>query len=256
MLRMNGIEAWISGDDKAGFPVYGVEKDEASGVVSCWIAYEPGMNFAIRWRDLDDMVDTGGFVSMNNFPYGGRLIRSKSYAPAVFSRIPTSPTHSRPLSFPIHSPSHHTRAPMGGVITLDVYMVSSGATKVHEGLSDYAAQRLSCCSQGPLLASLLPSSSTEVVSLGKVATFNFRYRTVNFLRAYGLAPIPHCQQAIKSHPQLGEKRSADSLHEDEEELSVAVTHLLDLRERLKAELHQIQTPLVTADLRSFKRTRI
>ena len=61
-------------------------------------------NFAIRWRDLDSSVDIGGFVTIDGVQYGGRLIKSKSYAPAVFSRIQTSSMYSRPLSFPHHSP--------------------------------------------------------------------------------------------------------------------------------------------------------
>ena len=74
---------------------------------------------------------------------------------------------------------HHVRTPLGGTITLEIHVVSSGETRIHEGLSDLAAQRLACCSQAPLMASLLPSSSTEVASLGKIATFVFRYRTMS-----------------------------------------------------------------------------
>ncbi|TFK17508.1 hypothetical protein FA15DRAFT_698412, partial [Coprinopsis marcescibilis] len=172
MLQMNGIEAWISGDDKKPFPVYGVEKDPDTGLISCWIPFEPGANFAIRWRDMDDMLDLdlGGFLNMDGHQCGGRLIRSKSYAPSVFSRIPTSPTHSRPLTFPLNSDgkSFHdfyapSRSPFGGAIVLDVHIVTSGDTRIHEGLSDHAAKRI---------------SSTEVASMGKLATFAFRYRTM------------------------------------------------------------------------------
>lgn len=67
--------------------------------------------------------------------------------------------------------------PLGGTIVLDVHIVSSGETKIYEGLSDYAAKRICSCSQAPLMTSLLPSSSTEVASLGKLATFIFSYRT-------------------------------------------------------------------------------
>ena len=42
MLRLNGVEAWISGDDKAPFAVYGVERDATLNQVSCWVPYEPG----------------------------------------------------------------------------------------------------------------------------------------------------------------------------------------------------------------------
>ncbi|KAH6913484.1 hypothetical protein BKA70DRAFT_1421752 [Coprinopsis sp. MPI-PUGE-AT-0042] len=219
MLRMNGVEAWISGDDKKPFPVYSVQKEASTGVVTCWIPFEPGSNFSIRWRDLDDMLDIGGFVTMDGCHYGGRLIRSRSYAPAVFSRIPTTPTESRPLSFPFHSPNHHSRAPLGGSIILDVHIVSSGSTKIHEGLSPYAERRLSCCSQAPLLTSLLPSSSTEVVSLGKLATFIFQYRTPNFLRMYGIAPIDRqnrSQLAITSS-SAGDKRSAATMGSDDDD---------------------------------------
>ncbi|TEB33415.1 hypothetical protein FA13DRAFT_1789871 [Coprinellus micaceus] len=223
MLRMNGVEAWISDEGKAPLPVYGVEKDATTGVMSCWIAYDPGMNFAIRWRDLDSSVDIGGFVTIDGVQYGGRLIKSKSYAPAVFSRIQTSSMYSRPLSFPHHSPAHHVRTPLGGTITLDIHVVSSGDTRIHEGLSDLAAQRLCCCSQTPLMASLIPSSSTEVASLGKIATFIFRYRTINFLRAYGLAPVERPAYAVVFRtPQIGDKRSASSLDsepDDEDDAS-------------------------------------
>lgn len=153
----------------------------------------------MRWRDLDGTVDVGGFVTVDGCQYGGRLIKARSYAPAVFSRIQTSSMYSRPLSFPSHSPgewpwslgdpctsaltlfylAHHVRTPLGGTITLEVHVVASGETRIHEGLSDLAAQRLCCSSQAPLLASLLPSSSTEVASLGKIATFIFRYRTIS-----------------------------------------------------------------------------
>lgn len=215
MLRMNGIEAWISDEDKTPFTVYGVEKDATTGVMSCWIAYEPGMNFAIRWQDLDSSVDIGGFVNIDSYQYGGRLIKSKSYAPAVFSRVQTSSTYSRPLAFPSHSPAHHVRTPLGGTITLDVHVVTSGETRIHEGLSDLAAQRLCCSSQAPLLASLLPSSSTEVVSLGKIATFVFRYRTINFLRAHGLAPVDRQMFSTSFRtPHVGDKRSISSLESD------------------------------------------
>lgn len=40
---MNGVEAWISDEGKAPLSVYGVEKDATTGVMSCWIAYDPGM---------------------------------------------------------------------------------------------------------------------------------------------------------------------------------------------------------------------
>ncbi|KAJ3518386.1 hypothetical protein NMY22_g13709 [Coprinellus aureogranulatus] len=218
MLRMNGVEAWISDEDKTPFTVYGVEKDASTGVMSCWIAYEPGMNFAIRWRDLDSSVDISGFVNIDGVQYGGRLIKSKSYAPAVFSRVGDNlclTLSARNSQDCPSSAAHHVRTPLGGTITLEVHVVASGETRIHEGLSDLAAQRLCCCSRSPLMASLIPSSSTEVASLGKIATFIFRYRTINFLRAYGLAPVERQPYSFAFRtPHIGDKRSISSLESD------------------------------------------
>lgn len=131
--------------------------------------------------------------------------------------------------------AHNVRTPLGGTITLDIHVVASGETRIHEGLSDLAAQRLSCCSQAPLMASLIPSSSTEVASLGKIATFIFRYRTISasspvspthssrsniihsadFLRAYGLAPVERQPFTLAFRtPHVGDKRSVSSLDSD------------------------------------------
>jgi len=217
---MNGIEAWITSDDKRPFPIYGVKKDHSSGYLSCWIPFEPGANFSIRWRDMEDMLDISGFVTMDGCHYGGRLIRARSFAPAVFSRIPTSATQSRPLSFPFHPPNYQPRSPLGGTIVLDIHMVASGETRIHRGLSDYAAKRAQFSSSEPLFTSLVPTSSTEVDSLGKVATFVFYYRTPNFLRAYGIAPIDFdtVVRAL-SAPHAGDKRSSAELGDESDDSS-------------------------------------
>ena len=60
MLRVNGVEAWISDETKSPFTVYGVEKDASAGVVSCWIAYEPGMVRHQTTSARDPHTDSNG----------------------------------------------------------------------------------------------------------------------------------------------------------------------------------------------------
>lgn len=66
---------------------------------------QPFKNFSIRWRDLADPTtaihhyDISGFVTMDGYELGGRVIKARTYAPAIFSRIATSPTSCLPLSF-------------------------------------------------------------------------------------------------------------------------------------------------------------
>jgi len=41
-LQMNGVEAWITMENKVGVHEYAVDLDEDAGVATCWITGEPG----------------------------------------------------------------------------------------------------------------------------------------------------------------------------------------------------------------------
>ena len=41
-MQMNGVEAWITGEDKVHLDEFAPEFDQESGVVTCWISGEPG----------------------------------------------------------------------------------------------------------------------------------------------------------------------------------------------------------------------
>jgi hypothetical protein len=72
--------------------------------------------FAIRWRDTSDPIacpviegyysdpyvvqrDLSGFVMMDGYELGGRVLHARSHSSAIFSRIATSPTSCVPLTF-------------------------------------------------------------------------------------------------------------------------------------------------------------
>ena len=58
-----------------------------------------------------------------------------------------------------------------GTIMLDIHQVQIGEARLHEGLSTYYRR-----DEASSLSSATPFSSTEVTSLGKIATFVFKYR--------------------------------------------------------------------------------
>jgi hypothetical protein len=58
-----------------------------------------------------------------------------------------------------------------GTIMLDIHQVQIGEARLHEGLSSYYRR-----DEASSLSSATPFSSTEVTSLGKIATFVFKYR--------------------------------------------------------------------------------
>ena len=130
---------------------------------------------------------------MDGYELGGRVIKARTYAPAIFSRIATSPTSCLPLSFanlPRSAGQSTFRSPCSfyansnstpgigkdwknlGTITLDIHVVQVGEdNRLHKGFSNYLQR-----SEGSPLCSATPFSSTEVTSLRKIATFVFKYR--------------------------------------------------------------------------------
>ncbi|KAF9531215.1 hypothetical protein CPB83DRAFT_892055 [Crepidotus variabilis] len=250
-LQVNGVEAWITTGDKVPVKEYAVDLDEETGVATCWISGEPGETFAIRWRDLSDPIanpssdgcylsasyvprDLSGFVMMDGYELGGRVLNARSHASVIFSRIATSPTSCVPLTF-----SNLPRtAGIGedwvtlGAISLDIHVVEIGeANRLHEGYSSYYRR-----GEAAPLSSATPFSSTEVTSLRKIATFVFKYRPLDVLRYHSIAPVsyvPPSGLAVLAGvvagssrtlvPRLGDKRSAPE-DDDECDSDLSPTH--------------------------------
>ncbi|CAA7263377.1 unnamed protein product [Cyclocybe aegerita] len=228
-LQINGVEAWITVDDKVRVMEYAVDVDEDMGVATCWISGEPGQSFAIRWRDLTDPIaspssprggdytarDLSGFVMMDGYELGGRVLQARSHASAIFSRIATSPTSCLPLTF---STLPRT-AGIGedwktlGTISLDVHVVQIGeGNRLHEGYSSYYRRY-----EGSPLSSATPFSSTEVTSVRKIATFVFKYRPLDVLQYHCIAPITVPFTPLI--PRLGNKRRAPDSDSDSDSVS-------------------------------------
>jgi hypothetical protein len=213
---MHGVEAWITVENKVQLQEYAPEFDEKTGVATCWIGAEPGQTFAIRWRDLSHPTtthqrDISGFVTMDGYELGGRVLRARSYAPVIFSRIATSPTSCLPLTFSDLPRTAGIGADWKtlGTISLDIHVVQVGEdNRLHEGFSSYYRR-----DEGSPLSSATPFSSTEVTSVQKIATFVFKYRPLDVLRYHHIAPaiLPWTPD-----PHLGDKRSAPDSDEDED----------------------------------------
>lgn len=99
-----------------------------------------------------------------------------------------------------------------GTISLDIHLVQIGeANRLHEGYSSYHRRN-----EAVPLSSATPFSSTEVTSVGKIATFIFKYRPLEILQYHSIAPVT----AMGSVSRLGQKRSAPDDDSDSEPFSV------------------------------------
>ncbi|KAF8165742.1 hypothetical protein B0H34DRAFT_856030 [Crassisporium funariophilum] len=239
-LQMNGVEAWITVDNKVQLAEYEVDVDCERATATCWISGEPGQTFAIRWRELHEEKDISGFVIMDGYELGGRVLQASSHASAIFSRIATSPTSCLPLTFSALPRSAGIGADWKtlGAITLDIHEVQIGEAKLHEGFSSYYRR-----DEGSPLSSATPFSSTEVSSLGKIASFVFKYRPMDVLRYHSVVPNV---VTWESNLHLGDKRRAPESEDntsDEEETGQAEEYIRRLRPRrpLRAPYYGPQT---------------
>jgi len=102
-----------------------------------------------------------------------------------------------------------------GTISLDIHLVKIGeANRLHEGYSSYHRRN-----EAAPLSSATPFSSTEVTSVGKIATFVFKYRPLDILQYHSIAPVT-ATSSLGSASRLGEKRSAPDEFSDSEPSSV------------------------------------
>lgn len=208
-IEMNGVQAWITVDNKVQLEEYEVDLDLSSNTATCWISGEPGQTFAIRWRELDHSTDISGFVMMDGYELGGRFLQANSHASAMFSRIATSPTSCVPLTFS----SLPRSAGIGsdwktlGTIMLDIHQVQIGEARLHEGLTTYYRR-----DEASPMSSATPFSSTEVTSLGKIATFVFKYRPMEILRYHSI--IPSISEISADLHLMGNKRRASDIEDD------------------------------------------
>jgi hypothetical protein len=228
---MSGVEVWITGGDKVPIKEHAVEIDDEDGVATCWISGEPGQPFAIRWRDISDPIacpvidgyysdpyvlqrDLSGFVMMDGYELGGRVLHARSHAPAIFSRIATSPTSCVPLTFsslPRNAGIGEEWATLG-TISLDIHLVQIGeANRLHEGYSGYYRR-----GEAAPLSSATPFSSTEVTSLRKIATFIFKYRPLDVLQYHSIVPVSGPSSLGPIVQRSGDKRPAPDDEYDED----------------------------------------
>jgi len=205
-IEVNGVQAWITVGDKVQLTEYEVDLDLNSNTATCWISGEPGQTFAIRWRELDDSTDISGFVMMDGYELGGRVLQANSHASAMFSRIATSPTACVPLTFSSlpRSAGIDSDWKTLGTIMLDIHQVQIGEARLHEGLTTYYRR-----GEASPMSSATPFSSTEVTSLGKIATFVFKYRPMDILRYHSIIPSMPAGLHL-----IGNKRRASDIEDN------------------------------------------
>ncbi|KAJ7267641.1 hypothetical protein B0H12DRAFT_1098155 [Mycena haematopus] len=221
MLQAKDFKAWIAIEGVEA-PEYNVEIAENQLEVSCWIASEVGKQFAVHWTNLSVPGLTGGGVQVDGHKCGFEAIASEARPLSLFmDGIAETNNRTRPFLFApleltdddayLESALH----PQLGLIKLEIWRVDVGmgiapsaialpsAQKVHERSKKGMTQQVRF--DDAIQHAQVQSAQIRRVGHGPLVTFSFKYRSLDLLRANGIAPQPERAQKRKasSTPEPG-----------------------------------------------------
>ncbi|KAJ7091960.1 hypothetical protein B0H15DRAFT_182093 [Mycena belliarum] len=254
-----GFSAWLT-IDGVKTPEFSVRTAEQT--VSCWIAAEVGKNFSVHWANVSVPGMTGGRVLVDGNNCDGQILarekRPTSTSMAGFNETTTS---VRPFVFaPLELTDDDAALEAVpderiGTIDVEIWKVRSdgfGASvwaglpappplkRTHERAKTAANQQIAFCD--PVYRQ--PAEVAGCKWTQKIVTFSFKYRSLDLLRANGIAPPLRDKGKRKASPEclVSGDSEADS---DAEEARLLETRLSEIRakqaqknlrkRRLKAE---------------------
>ncbi|TRM64530.1 hypothetical protein BD626DRAFT_430349 [Schizophyllum amplum] len=206
-MKLRGIECWISVDGNR-LEEHSVEVDEEKAEHSAWIASEPGQFFSINWRDPDQSRATNGMLQTDGIDCGGTLLEVPRFAGIQEihkTHVLTSKDEGRALQFAtleLTDDDRHLKQDTKdlGQIQLVMWHVRVKAAMPFGVLKIAEPSRVhEKTKKGLQLAVKLGAAEKmhsrsrkkfSVDNLEKLGTFIFRYRTLDMLRANGIAPAP------------------------------------------------------------------
>nr|GAT54992.1 predicted protein [Mycena chlorophos] len=209
-LSANGIDAWVA----VGGPGYDSEartyqpeslqgRDSSTSGWTAWIASELGQEFSIHWRNTDVFCQTVGRVWVDGIECSGEILRGPNYDTRVAGRR-TSGSAVQPFVFSkidltdddtfLHASSSRDI----GTIKLEIWTINMTGTKpfsnsapvadakVHERSKKGVAHQVKF--GAPVEGNQRSAAVIEYLDTSPLATFTFKYRSMDILRANGIAP--------------------------------------------------------------------
>ncbi|KAJ6498806.1 hypothetical protein C8R45DRAFT_980078 [Mycena sanguinolenta] len=236
MLQAQNFNAWITVEGVEA-PEYNVEVAENQLEVSCWIASEVGKPFTVNWTNISAPGLTGGGVQVDGHKCGFEAIASETRPLTLFmDGIAESNNSTRPFIFMpleltdddayLESALH----PQLGLIKLEIWRVDVGggafapptiavpsAQKVHERSKKGMNQQVQF--GDAIQHAQVQSAQIRRVGQGPLVTFSFKYRSLDLLRANGIAPQAERTQKRKASCTPEPESTASGAQEPEEEVA-------------------------------------
>ncbi|GLB40683.1 hypothetical protein LshimejAT787_0805540 [Lyophyllum shimeji] len=222
--------------DGVELPQYDVKVDESTKTASCWIPSEAGKSFAVKWRHLEPCpLRISGRVHLDGKRIGGWIADEGCTPVFTFDSIITSSTTTRPLLFTtIQLTDDDTylqpdnSKDLGDIVLKLIHVEVTGRytapvsnlavdDKVHERVKKALVHRTTFGKENVERDAIEVMGTRDVAVL---ATFKFRYRSIDVLRADGIAPPdPNIQKSRGRKRKVGESDvpGEERGTEDEEE---------------------------------------
>ncbi|THV00538.1 hypothetical protein K435DRAFT_854624 [Dendrothele bispora CBS 962.96] len=262
MLQVANISAWIS-IDGTKLTEYAVEKKGSA--VSCWIASEVGKNFSVNWECGKTARLARGKVFVDGVVCARLMMRTQTLAPGstkayYADAVRSSATTERPLIFSFIETTDDdqylaTTNSRAGEISLEIYEGDiigkkekftpckfTGPEKVHEKSKKALVHQVGLGDERQYNHGIFYTTAKNEVL---VASFVFRYRPIEYLRANGTAPLPPTHDMNANTPSTSTKRRAptedeaitisdsESQDEDVQALQAVEAQLLVVQEQLR-----------------------
>jgi len=215
MLQSKDFTAWIT-IEGVDAPEYSVEVSGNQEELSCWIPSEVGKKFAVHWSNISAPGLTGGGVQVDGHKCGFEAIASETRPISAFmDGIAETDTKTRPFVFApleltdddayLESASH----PNLGLIKLEIWRVDVGGgyapsviavpstQKVHER-SKKGSMNQQITFGAAVEHAQVQSAQIRRIGIKPLVTFSFKYRSLDLLRANGIAPPPQRPEKRKA----------------------------------------------------------
>ncbi|TRM64533.1 hypothetical protein BD626DRAFT_568275 [Schizophyllum amplum] len=225
-MKIGQISCWIS---VAGQPLeeYGVVASEQNKECSAWIPSKPGLPFTINWRDPVSKRTTSGQLRVDGTDCGGTALRSPRIAGDEINKthVSINDRAARPFQFgtlELTDDDNYLKKDVHdlGLISLAVWRIRvKGATQYTgvtisepEKMHERAKRGLEHAVKfGATQNMITKGLDTEYLDKVPLATFTFRYRSLDMLRANGIAPAaaPAPPPSATTRPGFARYASSD-----------------------------------------------
>ncbi|KAF7357821.1 hypothetical protein MVEN_00828100 [Mycena venus] len=201
-LQANGFEAWVTIDDREVDQFKPETVDYPSGQTS-WIASELDKGFSIHWRNTDVFCQTASRIWVDGIEVAGEIILGPNREASVSGRRTSGSTMS-PFKFsPLNLTDDDAFLDSGGhkdigLIRVEIWTVNmlgkkqysnvapTEESKIHERSKKGGTHQIKFAeevAQPPRSAAII-----EYLERSPIVTFTFKYRSLDLLRADGIAP--------------------------------------------------------------------